>query len=328
MTTSRTSIVRVGLRAFALAGCVGVVASAVSGEAGAQTGVLSQRGGPQADFVPESARDTGVTQRIGEALPLDLEFVDTHGSTVRLGDLFGERPMLVTFNYSDCPQLCSLQLVGLTDALREMGFTVGEEYGLVTISIDPNESTERAGMTQNRYFEDYLRADDARTEKGEKHTARRAEALADLDPRDFGWQFLTGSEENIAQVTDAAGYAFNLDPDTGEYAHDAVVLVVTPDGTISRYLPGVVYEPRDIELALISASQGELGGIVAWTRMFCYRWDPDAGTYVRSAERLMLLGAGGSALVLLAFLGLLWRREFTSRKRAADKPVASATSTT
>lgn len=329
MNTQRLNDATTGLRALALAGLVGVLSTAVSDRACAQTSVLSERGGKPADYVPQAARDTGVTQRIGEVLPLELEFVNTRGEVVALGDLFGERPMLVTFNYSDCPQLCSLQLVGLTDALRETAFTVGEEYGVVTISIDPNESTERAGMTQKRYFDDYLRVSDALTDKGEKHTEKRLAELGELDPRDFGWQFLTGTEEAIAEVTDVAGYAFNLDPNTGDYAHDAVVLVVTPDGTISRYLPGVFYEPRDIDLALISASQGELGGLVAWTRMFCYRWDPDAGTYVRSAERMMLLGAGGSALVLLAFLGVLWRREFANRDRGDGgdqaKPLASAT---
>lgn len=327
MTSFRTITATIGTRTFAWLGLVGLVAAtSVAGEARAQSGVLAPRGGEQADYVPEAMQDTGVTQRIGESLPLDLEFVNTHGETVLLGDLFGERPMLVTFNYSDCPQLCSLQLVNLTDALRETAFTVGEEYGMVTISIDPSESTERAAMTQDRYFGDYLRAADARTKKGAKHTTERAETYADLDPRDFGWQFLTGTEENIARVTDAAGYAFNLDPNTGEYAHDAVVLVVTPDGTISRYLPGVTYEPRDIDMALVAASQGELGGIVAWTRMFCYSWDPEAGTYVRDAKRMMLLGAGGSAVVLLAFMGLLWRREYArSKERSSTEALATAT---
>jgi protein SCO1 len=289
----------------------------------AQSSVLSQRGGETADFVPPVARETGVTQNIGAQLPLDLAFVDTRGEAVTLDDYFGRsKPLLVTFNYSNCPQLCSLQLVGLVDALRELKLTVGEEFEMLTISIDPSETTERAALTQNRYFDDYQNAGDARTKDGERHTARRAAALEGTSALDFGWHFLTGDEAAIAAVTDAAGYAFNLDPDTGEYAHDAVVLVVTPDGTVSRYLPGVFYEPNDVDLALIGASNGELGGIVAWTRMFCYRWDPEAGSYVRSAERMMLLGAGGSALLLLAFMGLMWRNEFKKSKRAANAGAA------
>lgn len=311
------------LRALGLAAAVAVTMS-VGAWAQMPTG---QRGAPQADFVPEAAREIGVTQRIGEALPLDVAFANTRGERVELGEYFGgARPVLVTFNYSDCPQLCSLQLVGLTDALRELSFTVGEEFDVITISIDPTETTERAALTQKRYFDDYLRASDAATKKGERHTQERAEALGGGDARDFGWHFLTGDEVSIAKVAEAAGFAFNLDPNTGEYAHDAVVVVATPDGTISRYLPGVVYEPRDLDLALISASEGDLGGIVAWTRGFCYSWDPDAGTYVRNAERLMFMGAGGSGLILMLFLGLLWRREFRGRgKRTGER---SATPTT
>lgn len=319
-----------GALAYVLASClvVSFVGWGSAPAAYAQSSVLSQRGGKTADYVPPVARDTGVTQKVGSQLPLDLEFVNTRGEAVTLGDYFGRsKPLLVTFNYSDCPQLCSLQLVGLVDALRELKLTVGKEFEMLTISIDPSESTERATLTQNRYFDDYLTAGDARSKKGARHTQQRAEALEGTSPLDFGWHFLTGDEVAIAAVTDAAGYAFNLDPNTGEYAHDAVVLVVTPEGSVSRYLPGVFYEPNDIDLALIGASNGEMGGIIAWTRMFCYRWDPEAGSYVPIAERMMALGAGGSVLLLLAFMGLMWRNEYKKSKRAAaagNAPMALA----
>jgi len=271
-----------------------------------------------ADIVPPATVGVGVTQRIGVDLPLDVELRDTRGRLQPLGTWFaGERPVLLTFNYSDCPQLCSLQLNNLVSSLREVDYTIGRDYDVVTVSIDPHESPERAALTQERYRGDYLRVADALTNAGRAHTEERRAALESEEVRDFHWHFLTGEQDAITRVANAAGFAYNLDPQTGEYAHDAVVVVVTPQGRISRYLPGVFYEPKDLELALVSASEGQLGGVVAWLRQTCYRWDPNANSFVLVAERLMMFGAGAGALALAAFLAFLWRRELVGKPATA-----------
>ncbi|MEZ5979580.1 MAG: SCO family protein [Planctomycetota bacterium] len=318
MKTLHRTDLAAGLRAALAAACATLAVGAVA------------FGQKVAEFVPPSARETGVTQKVGEELPLDTVFTTTDGERHPLSDFFGDgKPVLITFNYSNCPQLCSLQLDGVAGALRELEYAVGDDFRVLTVSIDPKESPERAGLTRERYFHQYLRADDARTDKSTKRTEARAAELGDEPGTTFDWHFLTGDADAIAAVTDAAGFAFRLDPNTGEYAHDAVLIVATPDGKISRYLPGVVYEPRDISLSLVSASQGELGGVVAWTRMFCYRWDPDAGTYVRSAERIMVLSAGACAFVLFSFLAFMWYRDLASRRdQQRENRVALSTGST
>ncbi len=307
-----THLLTTPARTTALLGLVVAVSSVLGGGLHARTALQD------ADLVPPATVGIGVTQRIGEALPLEAELVNTRGEKVRLGDLFdGERPVLLTFNYSDCPQLCSLQLNSLVSALRDVEYTIGEGFDVVTVSIDPHESAARAALTQERYRNDYLRASEASEGVARRRTQERADALADVSATDFRWHFLTGDDATLTRVADAAGFAYRLDPLTGEYAHDAVVVVLTPTGAISRYLPGVFYEPRDIELALVSASQGELGGVVAWLRQTCYRWDPNASSFVLVAERLMFFGAGAGALVLAVFLGLMWRRELARSSTAS-----------
>jgi protein SCO1/2 len=307
-------------RATALLGLVVAVSSALGG------GVSALPAAQDADLIPPATVGIGVTQRIGDVLPLDAPLVNTRGETVLLGDLFdGERPVLLTFNYSDCPQLCSLQLNSLVGALRDVAYTIGADFDVVTVSIDPHESAARAALTQERYRNDYLRASEASAGAARRRTEERAAALAEAPATDFRWHFLTGDEATLARVADAAGFAYRLDPLTGEYAHDAVVVVLTPTGAISRYLPGVFYEPRDIELALVSASQGELGGVVAWLRQTCYRWDPNASSFVLVAERLMFFGAGAGALVLAVFLGLMWRRELARSQTASSTSLPANT---
>jgi protein SCO1/2 len=296
-------------RTAALLGLAAVASSAFGGS------VWARASAQDADLVPPATVGIGVTQRIGDVLPLDALLVNTRGESVALADVFdGEHPVLLTFNYSDCPQLCSLQLNSLVSALREVEYTIGEDFEVVTVSIDPNESAARAALTQERYRNDYVRASEAPEGAARRRTEERKAAFGAAPATDFHWHFLTGDDATITRVADAAGFAYRLDPITGEYAHDAVVVVLTPTGTISRYLPGVFYEPRDIELALVSASEGELGGVVAWLRQTCYRWDPNASSYVLVAERLMFFGAGAGALVLAIFLGLMWRRELARSK--------------
>lgn len=245
--------------------------------------------------VPRGTEDTGVEQQLGAQLPLTLEFSNEEGERVALGDSFQKgRPVLLTFNYSDCPQLCQLQLNGVVDVLNEAGFTLGEDIQIVTIGIDPAESTARAKLTEGVYFDRYT--GDGGVE---------------------GWDFLTAGLEDeeageavIRTAAAAAGYGYDLV--NGEYSHEAALILCTPDGVVSRYLFGIQYEHNTFRYSMIEASKGALGNIIDRIRLTCFSFDPDAGSYVMQARSAMKLGGLLIVVILGGFLVLFWRKEILS----------------
>ena len=184
------------------------------------------------EALPKPLREVGVTEHRDAQVPLDLEFVDSQGKKVTLGEYFdGERPVVLTMNYSSCPMLCSLQLDGLFDALKEMPWDVGGKYEMVTVSIDPLETPQRARMTKQKYLKIYGRAGAAE-----------------------GYHCLTGRDENIKRLAEVVGYRYKYSPETRQYAHAAVTIVLTPDGKVSRYLYGVQYDPQTLRLSLLEGA--------------------------------------------------------------------------
>jgi protein SCO1/2 len=254
-------------------------------------------GGAEAQIneAPALTRGQKVEQLLGEEAALDARFFNQDGQPVELSSYFAEgRPVLLTLNYSDCPQLCILQLDGLAKAVRSLDFVPGEDFQIVTVSIDPTELPTRAKLTQEHYVGQVLDAD---------------RAASSDDPLWTGWHFLVGTEANIQAVADSVGYHFKLDPKTGDYAHEAALMVLTPDGRVSRYLFGVEYDLQTLRYSLVEASAGGLGSIVDRIAMFCYHYDPNIGAYVPFATNLMRVGAGLTAVLLGGFLLLFWRRE-------------------
>lgn len=249
----------------------------------------------QMNVAPENTRGQKVEQLLGQEAALGARFFDQDGQAVELASFFEDgRPVLLSLNYSDCPQLCILQLDGLAKAVRALDFVPGDDYQIVTVSIDPTEQPRRAKLTQEHYVGQVL----------------DAERAADSDdPLWEGWQFLVGTEANIQAVADSVGYHFKLDPETGDYAHEAALMVLTPDGRVSRYLFGIEYELQTLRYSLVEASAGGLGSIVDRIAMFCYHYDPNIGEYVPFATNLMRVGAGLTAVLLGGFLLLFWRRE-------------------
>jgi protein SCO1/2 len=250
--------------------------------------------------VPLGTEASGVTQKIGAQLPLELEFNDTSGQPVKLGQLLGRgRPALLTLNYSDCPQLCVLQLDGVMKACGDLGLTLGQDYDLLTVSVDPKEAPARAAATRERYLERFA---------GE----RTPEA----------WSFLTTPvERNIRTVADSVGYGYWLDPNTGEYSHEAVLMVLTEAGQVSRYLFGIDYPPSDLRMALVEAAEGRLGSLADRIRFMCYQYDPNTNSYAPEAMAIMRLGGLVTVLVLGTTLLFFWRSEITSLLRGG--PAAS-----
>lgn len=261
----------------------GVVLIAASGLASAQP----------ADQPVAQLQDVGVEEHLDARIPLDLEFVDENGRTVRLADYFdGERPVILTLNYYRCPMLCGLQLNGVVDGLEQMDWTPGAEFEMVTLSIDPLETPELAKAKKENYLKRY----------------QRPAAAA-------GWHFLTGRKTDIERLAETLGFGYSYDEESGQYAHAAVIFVATPDGRVARYLYGIEYPPKSLRLALIEASEGKIGSPLDQLIMYCYHYDPSSRRYAPVAMNIMRLGGGLTVLVLGLSLGMLWLREQRRRRR-------------
>ncbi len=246
---------------------------------------------------PDLLAEIEVTEKLGAEVPGNLAFTDQDGKTVLLGDFFtGKRPVVLTLNYSDCPMLCHLQLNGFVDALKQLEWSLGEEFAMVTVSIDPTELPQRAKLTKNKYMKMY-----------ERRSAQD------------GWHFLVGSEANIKALADSVGFGYTYNEARDEYVHAAVAMICTPSGELSRYLYGVVYEPQTIKFALLEASEGNIGNTVDQLLLFCFHYDSEAGKYAPAAENIMRLGGALTVLIVGGTLGVYWRREARRRKKAEEK---------
>jgi len=246
-----------------------------------------------ADQVPPELEDVGVEEHLDAKLPLDLEFRDEAGSVVRLGDYFdGTKPVILTLNYYKCPMLCGLQLNGLLAGLTELAWTPGQEFEIVTVSINPLETPALATEKKQNYMKRYDRPSAA-----------------------AGWHFLTGREPEIRQLASTVGFSYHYDPSTGEYAHAAAAAVATPDGRIARYLYGIEYPASRLRLSLLEASEGKIGNAVDQLILYCYHYDPSSREYSPVAMNIMRLGAGATAIVLGLSLGGFYVREARRRKK-------------
>jgi len=251
--------------------------------------------------VPEPLQDVGVDEHLGATLPLDLEFRDEQGDTVTLRQFFDRgRPVLLTLNYYKCPMLCGLQLNGLATGLEELDWTPGAEFEVVTVSINPLETPALA------------------TEKKQNYIGKMGRPAAAA-----GWHFLTGREPEIRALADAVGFRYALDPETGEYAHAAAIMVATPDGTVVRYLYGIEYPAKHLRLALLEAADGTIGSPFDRLVLYCYHYDPSSRRYAPVAMNIMRVGGGLTVLVLGLTLGMLWARE-TVRRGKKDERDANA----
>jgi len=247
---------------------------------------------------PAAIEGVGVTENLGVQIPLELEFTESTGEKVTLGDVFdGSRPLVLTMNYSDCPKLCSVQLNALVDAMRKMPWDLGEEYQVLTVSIDPLETPERAQLTRQKYLKDYGRAGTA-----------------------AGWRFLvTRDESRILELADTVGFHYKFIPERREYNHVAVLMICSPDGRVTRYLGGVNYDPNTLRLSLIEASEGKVGSAMDQFLLYCFQYDPREGRYAPAAFRIMQLGGVLTVLVFGGVLSVYWLRE-RRKSRGASSP--------
>lgn len=230
-----------------------------------------------------------VEEKLDRPLPLDLEFTDHRGRTVTLDQYFdGTRPVLLTFAYHSCPTLCSMVLDATVNGVKEVEWTAGDEYRIITISIDPKDTPEIAAAKREEILAKYGRLDGS-----DAHA----------------WDFLVGDEETIAKAADAAGYRFFFDGNQQQYGHPAAIMLLTPEAKFARYLYGLRFEPSDIRFGLLEASEGRSITTAEHFLLFCYAYDPQEGTYTVMATRIMQVGGALTILLLGGFLGFFWRRE-------------------
>ncbi|HUH11803.1 MAG TPA: SCO family protein [Longimicrobiales bacterium] len=255
--------------------------------------VLAAQGLP-ADVRPAALREVGFDQRLGESLPLDVELRDENGRAVTLATYFKDRPVVLSVVYYECPMLCTLTLNGLVSALATLSFDVGREFEVVTVSFDPREGPELARAKKAAYLRRYERPGAAE-----------------------GWHFLTGDEEALRAVTSSIGFRYAWDERTQQFAHPAGLVVLTPEGRISRYIYGVEYAPKDLRLALVESAAGRIGSAVDQVLLFCYEYDPETGRYGAVIMRLVRLGG---VLTLAGLGGLIFVLRRSERRRDAQRP--------
>ncbi len=232
-------------------------------------------------WVSSNVKDIGVDPKIGNPVPLDLEFANEKGETVKLSSIIdGTVPVFITLNYSNCPGLCIAQLGNLSktiNGLNDSEMQLGRDFRLVSISIDPTETSEKLADTKDRY---------APLLTGQ-HSAT-------------GWYFLRGSRTSIAKIADATGFRYSYDEKSQQYNHAAVAIGVSPNGVITRYLYDLALEPATLRLALVETSEGKLGTVGDQLLLWCYHFDPNENKYSASARRLMSIGGAVFVIVGLA----------------------------
>lgn len=256
------------------------------------TPVLAQ----SSETPPQELAGLGIFHQGGAALPLDLEFTDSAGQRVALNDFFGSgRPVLLTLVYYDCPMLCNILLDSFVKGLKDLEWTAGQEFEIVTVSIDPKDTVAAAVLKKDHQIEHY----------------ERPSAAA-------GWHFLLGDEPAILKLADTVGFKFAYNDERGEYMHAAGIFVITPEGKVSQTLLGLDFPAKTLRLSLVEASAGKIGNALDQALLFCFYYDATTGRYAPAAMNLMRLGGGVTVLVLALWLSSAWRRDRRRRRLAAE----------
>ena len=236
---------------------------------------------------PKRLKGVDIVEHLGDRVPESLAFKDHDGKSVTLGDyLRSDVPVILTFNYSSCPMLCTLQLNALVTGLKQLDFTAGKQFRIVTVLLDPKETTDTAHRFRARYLSQYARPG--------------------AEP---GWTFLTGSDENIHALAKAVGFTYNYNEARDEYVHPAAITLLSPAGNVARYLYGLEYPEKTLRLGLVEASEGRVGTSLDKLVLFCFHYDSTEGRYAPIAARIMQLGGGVSLALFAGFLTILIRRD-------------------
>lgn len=279
MRSSRSRIVALIISA-------GLSASAVAQRYDVGTGASVQPAG-----VPSIIQGIKIDQNLSAQVPLELTFKDDTGRTVRLGQYFGETPVVLALVYYDCPGLCDLVLNGLEDSMQKTTLTLGTDFQVVTVSFNPQETWQLAAAKKANYVQKL------------KNPAQGREA----------WHFLTGQDDQIVPLAKAVGFHYRYDPSTKLYAHASGIMVLTPEGKVARYLYGIQYNPRDLRLGLVEAADHKIGSPVDEVLLFCYHYDPSKGKYGLVIANVLRIAGSVTVFGLLALVFVMMRRDRRSR---------------
>jgi protein SCO1 len=266
-----------------------------SGSAWAQRmnqGIMS----PPANIRPPGLKDVGIKQNLNQLIPGNLEFTDDLGRKVHLGDYFGSKPLILNFVYYSCPMLCGEELSGLESALRVLKFDVGKEFEVVTISFDPKDTPEAAAKKKGEFLRRYKRPG-----------------------AEQGWHFLVGQPDAIKAATDAAGFQYQYNPESQQFAHSTAIMILTPEGKISQYYYGVEYAPKDLRLGLVSASENKIGNLADELLLYCYHYDPEKGKYSATILRILRLAGIATMLCLGSLVFFMVRKHPVQEAEGAER---------
>ncbi|MEO8594568.1 MAG: SCO family protein [Candidatus Solibacter sp.] len=243
--------------------------------------------------LPAALRDVGIDQRLDHQLPLDLMFKDEAGRDVPLSTYFKRgKPVILAPVYYRCPMLCTQILTGLASALKAVSLNPGKDFEILAVSFDPKDTPETAFSKKQVYLKRYGRANTAN-----------------------GWHLLTGNQANITTLMDTVGYHYKYDPATDQFAHASGIMVITPEGRLSRYFYGVEYAPTDVRLGLVEASRNKIGNAVDQILLFCYHYDPATGKYGAVVMNLVRFAGAGFTLFCGVCLFIFMRRDVRRDRR-------------
>lgn len=252
--------------------------------------------------LPGALAGVGIEQKLDARVPLDLTFTDEFDRKAPLSTYFQSgKPVLLALVYYRCPMLCTQILTGVASSLKAVSLDPGRDFEVVAISFDPKDTPATAASKKQVYVKRY----------GRTGTAN-------------GWHLLTGDAANIKALTDAVGYHYKYDPATDQFAHASGIMIVTPDGRLSRYFYGVEYAPRDVRLGLVEASQNKIGNPVDEILLFCFHYDPSTGKYGAVVMNIVRLAGGAFALIAGVFLAIVLRRDFRRDRRLVTQATRPA----
>lgn len=274
----------------------GALTASIGSVAEARDFGRSREGAP--NEVPKQLADVSITPRLGEKIDLDAKFVDDAGQEVTLRKYTQDgKPILLSLAYYSCPSLCNFHLNGLNDAFKQLKDPVGKEFNLVVVSFDPREGPAVAAAKKANYIKEYGRPEGA-----------------------AGWHFLTGTSEASSALAKAVGFKYNWDEEQKQYAHASAAYAIAPDGTITRYLFGIVFDPKTVRLSMLEASKGKVGTVTDKLILYCFHYDPKANQYTLAAFNIMRAGGVLIMLVLGAFIVPFWIR---AKKETENTPKES-----
>ena len=273
---------------IALGGLFALLTLPLCAQQAGAAGLQPSNDGSTSNQRPLIFQQVGIDQHLNEQLPLNVHFRDEAGRDVALGEFFNKRPVILSLVYYRCPMLCGEVLNGLTSSLNVVNFDLGRDFDVVTVSIDPRETPDVAAKIKEVYLRRYSR-----------HSSTSQQ----------GWHFLTGTQDQIDQLTKTVGFRYVYDPRINQYAHASGIQVVTPEGKLSQYYYGIEYSPKDLRLGLIEASKNHIGTVVDKLILYCYHYDPTTGHYGAIAMRVLRVGGIVTVLLLGGFIITMARRD-------------------